>query len=217
MILAREVTNGPGGIPVLTAGLWATGRPAALNPGYWSLPAVQGIASLTGDQTWRQILTGAVSITRTLIPQRAHAAARLGRADGLRHAAARASPQRGSAADPVRPGPDAQRTVAWFTASCDPAARNLAANWWPLLRPADRTDALALHPNGTVLSRTPAVLPLVASAAAAKAAGGGGTTSQLLRRAASPAAECPDVLRRRVGRPRADTAHQQHAQQLLVP
>ena len=38
-VLAQEVTAGPGGTPVLTAGPWATGRPASLDPSYWALPA----------------------------------------------------------------------------------------------------------------------------------------------------------------------------------
>jgi endoglucanase len=88
-------------------------------------------------------------------------------------------------------GPDAQRTVAWFAVSCDPAARTLAASWWPLLRPASRTGALALQPNGTVLSPTPAVLPIVASAAAAKAAGDDTATSRLLQRAAAQQRRSP--------------------------
>jgi len=33
-VLRHEVTTGPGGTPVLTAGPWATGRPASLDPSY---------------------------------------------------------------------------------------------------------------------------------------------------------------------------------------
>lgn len=188
-ILAHEVTNGPGGMPVLTAGPWAAGRPATLDPSYWSLPAMQGIASLTGDRTWTRMLTGAVSMTRTLTDD--------GRAlppDWAELTASgtlRPEPAPSGAQPQTEYGPDAQRTVAWFAASCDPAARKLAASWWPLLRPSGRDDALALQPNGTVLSGTPAVLPLVASAAAAKAAGDGAVTGQLLRRAAAEQRHTP--------------------------
>ena len=82
-------------------------------------------------------------------------------------------------------GPDAQRTVAWFAASCDARARVLAARWWPLLRLGDRGQALALRPDGAVLNPTPAVLPAVASAAAATAAGASQAARALLRRAAA--------------------------------
>lgn len=82
-------------------------------------------------------------------------------------------------------GLDAQRVVAWFAASCNPQARALAARWWPLLRPAGRAQALALHPDGAVLDATPAVLPLLAAAAAARADGDASAAQQLLRRAAA--------------------------------
>ncbi len=65
-ILAREVIRGPGGTPVLTAGPWATGRPASLDPSYWSLAALQGLAQLTGQQEWRSLASGAVTFTRQL-------------------------------------------------------------------------------------------------------------------------------------------------------
>jgi endoglucanase len=182
-ILAHEVTSGPGGMPVLTAGPWATGRPATLDPSYWSLPAMQGLASLTGDQTWQRMATGAVTMTQTMTND--------GHTLPPDWAALTASgtlqpePAPGGAQPQTQYGPDAQRTVAWFAASCDPAARSLAASWWPLLRPASHADALALQPNGNVLSGEPAVLPLVASAAAAKAASDGSATGQLLQRAAA--------------------------------
>jgi endoglucanase len=83
----------------------------------------------------------------------------------------------------TRYGLDAQRTVAWFAASCDPQARALAARWWPLLRSGDRAQALALLPDGTVLDPLSGALPLVASAAAAKAAGDGPAAGHLLQRA----------------------------------
>jgi endoglucanase len=82
-------------------------------------------------------------------------------------------------------GPDAQRTVAWFAASCDRQAKTLAARWWPLLRPGGHGQAQALRPGGAVLDPGPAVLPMVASAAAAKAASDGAAAQKLLQRAAA--------------------------------
>lgn len=188
-ILAHEVTTGPGGTPLLTAGPWATGRPATLDPSYWSLPAMQGIATLTGVGEWQRLLTGAVTTTRTLTDG--------GRtlppdwAELTASGALQGEPAPSGTQPQTQYGADAQRTVAWFAASCDPAARTLAASWWPLLRPASRDDATALQPNGAVLSPGPAVLPLVASAAAAKAAGDGTATSQLLNRAAAQQHKTP--------------------------
>ena len=57
-VLAQEVTTGPGGTPVLTAGPWATGRPASLDPSYWALPALTGLARLTGDDNGSSWPTG---------------------------------------------------------------------------------------------------------------------------------------------------------------
>lgn len=181
-VLAHEVTSGPAGQPVLTAGPWATGRPASLDPSYWSLPAMQRLAGLTGVAEWRRLAASAVTLTqrltgngRVLPPDWAALAA---------SGAVRPEPAPGGGQPQTQYGPDAQRVVVWFAASCDPAARALAARWWPLLRPGGRAQALALQPTGSVLSATPAVLPLVAAAAAAKAAGDGTAARHLLQQAA---------------------------------
>lgn len=79
----------------------------------------------------------------------------------------------------------------WFAASCDPQARQLAARWWPLLRPGHIGQALALRLDGTVLNGVPAPLPLTASAAAARAAGDGRASRQLLRRASDQQRSTP--------------------------
>lgn len=181
-VLAHEVTTGPGGMPVLAAGPWATGRPASLDPSYWSLPAFQGIARATGNPQWNRLAAGAVTMTseltddgRTLPPDWAELTA-----GGV----LRGEPAPDGSQPQTQYGPDAQRTIAWFAVSCDPQATALAARWWPLLRSGDRAQALALQPDGSVLNATPAVLPLVASAAAAKAAGDTSATSRLLGQAA---------------------------------
>jgi endo-1,4-beta-D-glucanase Y len=182
-ILAHEVTRGPGGTPILTAGPWATGRPATLDPSYWSLTALQGLGQLTGSPQWRRLATGAVTITRqltrdgrTLPPDWAELTAA---------GALRPEPAPGGGQPQTQFGPDAQRTVVWFAASCSQDARELAGRWWNLLRSGGREGALALRPDGSVLDGTPAALPYVASAAAAKAAGDQANVSSLLRHAAA--------------------------------
>jgi endoglucanase len=180
-ILAHEVTAGPGGTPILAAGPWATGRPASLDPSYWSLQALQGIAQATGGRQWRHLAAGTVALTRQLTRD-----GRLLPPDWAELTAAGAlRPE--AAPDGSQPqtqyGLDAQRAVVWFAASCDSQARQLAARWWPLLRASGRAQALALRPDGTVLNATPSVLPLVAAAAAAKAAGAGAASQRLLRQA----------------------------------
>ena len=181
-VLSQEVTTTSDGLPVLTAGPWATGRPATLDPSYWSLPAFTELARLTGDRTWRRLADSAVVLTgrltrggRRLPPDWAT----LGDSGQLLPSTAPdySQPQ-------PRYGLDAQRTVVWFAASCDPRAVALARQWWQLLDRPSRPAAMALQLDGRVLNPTPAVLPLVAAAAAAHAADAPVNSALLLRRAA---------------------------------
>jgi endo-1,4-beta-D-glucanase Y len=179
-ILAHEVTTGPGRVPVLAAGPWATGRPASLDPSYWSLAAMEGLANLTRRAEWRSMAAGAVTLTRSLT--------RNGRllppdwAELTAAGALRPEPAPNGSQPQTQYGLDAQRTVAWFAASCNPQAQALAARW-SMLRPKDRGQALALSPDGALLNPAPAALPLVAAAAAAKAAGDAPAAQRLLRHA----------------------------------
>ena len=180
-VLAREVTKGPGGLPVLTAGPWAVGPPAILDPSYWSLTAMQSLARLTGRPEWHRLAVSAVTIAarltrngRVLPPDWAEMSA---------SGDARPEPAPNGSAPQTQYGPDAQRTVVWFAASCDARARVLAARWWRLLWPRPRARALALRLDGKVLSATPTAISLVASAAAAKAAGDRYAGQQLLLQA----------------------------------
>jgi len=182
-ILAHELTTGPGGTPILAAGPWATGRPASLDPSYWSLAAYQGLAQLTGDRQWHRLAAGSVALTRDLT--RAGQLLPPDWAELTAAGALRPEPAPDGSVPQTQYGLDAQRVVVWFAASCDPKAKKLAARWWPLLRPGDRAEALALHPNGTVVDATHSLLPLVAAAAAAKAAGATAAAQQLLQRAAA--------------------------------
>jgi endoglucanase len=142
---------------------------------------MEGFAQLTGGAEWRAMAAGAVSLTRSLT--------RNGRllppdwAELTAAGALRPEPAPDGSQPQTQYGPDAQRTVAWFAASCNPHARALAARWWPMLHPKDRAQALALSPGGTLLNPASAALPLVAAAAAAKAAGDAPAAQRLLRRA----------------------------------
>jgi endoglucanase len=167
-VLADEVTTGTGEMPILTAGPWATGSPATLDPSYWSLPAMTGLAEITGDHEWRQLANSALFLTRQLTQGGRLLPPDWAELTATGQVLAESAPNY-SAPEPQY-GLDAQRTVAWFAASCDPLARSLAARWWQLLNVPARSQALALQLNGTVLNPTRAVLPLVAAAAAAHAA-----------------------------------------------
>lgn len=182
-VLAHEVTIGPGRMPILAAAPWATGRPASLNPSYWALPALTGLAQLTGDTEWQRLANGAVTLTsrltkdgRELPPDWARLTAR---------GKLQPSPAPDGSEPLVQYGLAAQRTIPWFTFSCLPRARALARKWWRLLRRPDRTRALALRPDGDPISSDPAPLPFVAAASAAQAAGQEAASRRLLRRAAA--------------------------------
>ena len=182
-VLAREVTAGPGGTPVLAAGPWATGRPASIDPSYWSLPALTGLARLTGNSRWQRIAGGAVSLAGHLT-----SGGRVLPPDWAKLTAAGVlapEPAPDGSQPQAQYGLDAQRTVAWFAAPCDPRAQALAARWWGLLRTGDRAQAQALRPDGAVLDPAPAPLPLVAAAAGAQAAGQRAAARRFLQRAAA--------------------------------
>jgi endoglucanase len=188
-VLAYEVTTGVGRIPILTAGPWATGRPATLDPSYWSLPALTGLAQLTGDQEWQRLADSAVLLTRQLTQGGRLLPPDWAELTAVGQVLPESAPN-GSASQPQY-GLDAQRTVAWFAASCNPQARALAARWWPLLRAPARYRALALQLDGTVLNPTRGVLPLVAAASAARAAGASSASLHLLNLAGSQQRRSP--------------------------
>jgi endoglucanase len=182
-VLAQEVTAGPDRMRILTAGPWATGRPASLNPSYWALPALTGLAQLTGNRQWLRLAHAAVALTsrltkggRKLPPDWALLTAR-GRLAP--------SPSPDGSERQVEYGLGAERTVPWFAFSCYPRARALARRWWRLLRRPARQKAQALRPDGDILKPDAAPLPLVAAAAAAQAAGEQAASRRLLHRAAA--------------------------------
>ncbi|MFL6073212.1 MAG: glycosyl hydrolase family 8 [Mycobacteriales bacterium] len=180
-ILAHETVAAPGAGRLLAAGPWATGRPATLNPSYWALPALRDLARLTGDARWRDLAAGVVPLTRQFTAYGSRLPTDWLALDPS--GAVRPEPAPGGTPPDVRYGLDAQRLVVWLAAACDPAARSLAARWWPLLRDPARGAALALGLDGTPRDPTSAVLLLVASAAAARAAGDTAASDRLLDRA----------------------------------
>ncbi len=184
-VLAYEVTTGARGMPILTAGPWATGRPATLDPSYWSLPALTGLARLTGDREWQRLANSALVLTRQLTHGGRLLPPNWAELTATHQVIPEVAPNANGSEPQAQYGLDAQRTVAWFAASCDPQARALAARWWRLLRSRARDQALALRLNGRVLTSTAGVLPLVAAASAAHAAGAKAASLRLLSLAAA--------------------------------
>jgi endoglucanase len=166
-VLERETVAGPGPT-LLAAGPWATGTPATLNPSYWALGAFEDLGEETGDRRWRKLAAASVSTTGTLSEGGRLLPPDWARVDG---ATVSAAPSPNGDVPQVQYGPDAQRLVVWLAASCDPAARRLAAAWHPKLSSPGSAQALALGIDGEVLNGMPSPLSLVAAAAAAGAAG----------------------------------------------
>jgi endoglucanase len=179
-VLAREVAAPPAP-ELLAAGTWAVGPPASLNPSYWALPAFAALREDTDDARWEELGAASVSAIGALTEEGQLLPPDWARADG---AALSASPSPNGDPPEVQYGPDAQRVAVWLAASCEPAARRLAAGWRPLLSGGATARALALSTDGQVVNGTPAPLPLVASAAAAGAADRPGERDRLLDEAA---------------------------------
>ena len=180
-VLAREIASGPHGMPVLAAGPWAIGQPASLNPSYWALPAFSALANLTQNPQWRRLASTAVTLTSQVTGHGKLLPPDWAAMNGA--GTVRAEPAPSGAQPQTQYGLDAQRTVAWFAASCDPQARALAGRWWRLLGAAGRPQAIALKTDGAVINGAAAPLALVASASAARAAGDQAASRTLLRKA----------------------------------
>jgi endoglucanase len=179
-VLEREIAAPPAPV-LLAAGTWATGPPASLNPSYWAFPAFAALRERSGNTRWESLGAASPSALRALTEEGRVLPPDWAHADG---AALSASPSPNGDPPEVQYGPDAQRVVVWLAASCEPAARRLAAAWWPILSGGATARALALRPDGRGVNGTPAPLALVASAAAAGAAGRPAERDRLLDEAA---------------------------------
>jgi endoglucanase len=177
----RLETASRGGRRVLTAGPWANGSPATINPSYWAFPAYEALAEASGGSGWHELERTSLALARSLTAEGGKLPPDWARIDGRR---ASPTPDPNGAVPQVQYGPDAQRLVVWLAASCDAGASRLAAAWWPQLSAPGRSSALALDPDGVVVNGTATPLALVGAAAAAGAAGRTPDRDRLLDRAA---------------------------------
>jgi endoglucanase len=186
-VLSRE-TVGRGGNLVLAAGPWATGDPVTINPSYWAPIAFEQLAERTSDARWTALSDSSLRLTRTLTAGRSTLPPDWARIDGD---VAVPTPAPNRQAPDVRYGLDAQRLVVWLAASCDPAARSLAARFWSKLSRPGRAGALALTLDAAIADARRNPMPLVAAAAAASAAGHSDTRDHLLARSEQVNAASP--------------------------
>jgi endoglucanase len=186
-VIDHETLTLPDGTMVLAAGNWATGSPGTLNPSYWALPALTALGRLTNDTRWTALAATTTKLTTDETDDGRQLPPDWERVDGGNIAP---EPAPGGQAPDVRYSFDAQRVITWFAAGGTDSG-TLAAKWAPLLDGDPRSDASALHLDGSVIDSTAHPSALVASAAAASAAGHPDVRDQRLAEAESLDAQHP--------------------------
>jgi endo-1,4-beta-D-glucanase Y len=183
-ILEKETVR-VGGQLVLVAGTWAQGgRPAQINPSYFSPRAFAVLAEASGDRRWTELRRSSSSLVDEMTaasPGLAPDWAEVGPDAAVRPAAAPSDEAQGP-----RFGFEAVRVPLRWAWACDERERRLAARPWDFLRgqagggiaPEYGLDGKRLAP-GTHPGST------VAGAAAAHAAREAGVAERLLDRAAA--------------------------------
>jgi endo-1,4-beta-D-glucanase Y len=187
-IATSEIGYDDAGAPTLVAGPWAVGRnaPNVVEPGYWTPPAEQTLAALTGDKRLEDVTNadlghlGALTNNGQALPPDW---AQLGGGTDPHPVPA----PDGSA--PVQSGPDGLRALVWT--ACTSAGRQLAARWWPLVRHDAGAAPLSRNLDGSPRQHDLAALSAVAAAAAASSAGDTAARTALLTRASEIDAKYP--------------------------
>lgn len=171
--------------PVLVAGPWARGRPAVVNPSYFSPRAYAALAHASGDRRWLALGKSsrelAASLTRRA-PSLPPDWARVGQRGAVAPTGAPAPP--GASAAAPRYGFDAVRLPVRMAQACTRPERHLAARAWPFLRRESRGRLSAEYDlRGEPLGAGTHAAALVAAAGAADAAGNARARTDLLGRA----------------------------------
>jgi endoglucanase len=185
--VSQDVGYDDGGTPTLAAGPWAvtSGNPTTIEPGYWTPPAEQALAALTGDKRWQTLPSADLAHLKELSQSGSSLPpdwAEVG-------AGQPPHPVAGPRSAPLQFGPDGMRAVVW--ADCTSGGRSLAARWWGLLSSSATKAPLTRTLAGQGTSSDAAALSAVAAAAAAAAAGHDVERDTLLARATSIDAQFP--------------------------
>jgi endo-1,4-beta-D-glucanase Y len=184
-IAAATVTQDVGyddtGAPTLGAGPWAvrSGSPTTVEPGYWTWPAEQAMAQLTGDKRWHDLPAADLAHLKALTGNGSSLPADWAQVGQGQPPHAVGGPQ----SAPLQSGPDGMRAMVWAT--CTPGGVPLAAKWWHLMSSSASAAPLSRDLSGASTSSDPAALSAVAAAAAAMAAGDDAQRDTLLDRATS--------------------------------
>lgn len=164
-IAQNEIGYDATGRPTLTAGPWAI-RPAppTVEPGYWTYPADNALAAITGDNRWKAL--AAADLTHL---QQVSENGKALPPDWAREgsSASASSLPGGSGGQPVS-GQDGMRAMVW--AACTPGGRALDRQWWTLVRSTASQAPLVRALSGAPVNHDASPLAAVAAAAAAEAA-----------------------------------------------
>lgn len=171
-----EVGYDDQGRPTLAAGPWALphGQPVTVEPGYWTFPADDALASLTGDHRWQDLAASDARHLSDLTDGGRRLPADWAQVGGG-HASVPVAHPSGS---PVVSGQDGLRALVW--ADCSSSTRGLEGNWWGLLKGTADRAPLSRALNGAPASSDQAPLSDVAAAAAAAGAGDAADRDRLL-------------------------------------
>jgi endoglucanase len=185
--VSKDVGYDDAGAPTLAAGPWAvtSGNPTTIEPGYWTPPAEQALAALTGDKRWQTLPSADLGHLKELSRNGSSLPPDWAEVGSGQPPHPVAGPNSG----PVQFGPDGMRAVVW--ADCSSGGRPLAARWWGLLSSSASKAPLSRSLAGQGTSSDVAALSAVAAAAAAQAAGHDVERDTLLDRATSIDASFP--------------------------
>lgn len=176
-IANNEIGYDDQGHPTLAAGEWAirSGQPVQVEPGYWTFPAYSALASLTGDNRWKNLAAADAAHLESLTGDGSALPPDWAALGNGNQPAPTPTPQTG--ASPVA-GQDGLRAMVW--ASCLPSTHNLATSWWHAVAPTARLGPLTRSLQGPPVTAGPSPLSLVSAAAVADVAGNRGAMRSLL-------------------------------------
>jgi endo-1,4-beta-D-glucanase Y len=186
-VISHDAGYDDHGQVTLAAGPWAVGpgKPITVEPGYWTPPAYQALAALTGDERWKHLTASDTT----------HLSQLTGNGTALPPDWAllsQGAPRATAAPDGSRPtqyGPDAMRSSVWST--CTAQGRALLSRTWPLLKGTADLAPLSRNLDGTPRERPRAPLSAVAAAGTAFAVHDMSAGDRLLALGTSLAARYP--------------------------
>jgi endoglucanase len=186
-VAQNEIGYDAHGHPTLTAGPWAnqSGQPVTVEPGYWTYPADNSLARLTGDNRWKSLAAGDLSHLQVLSAN----GTRLPADWATETATVSPASPPGSPGTAAASGQDGLRALAW--GACTAGAATLERHWWSLVASSASQAPLVRGLDGAPQNHDRSPLSAVAAAVAASAAGHPQERDELLNEADQIAQQYP--------------------------